>query len=53
MRAAQANRKAVFADLQRRQRWLTTPPLFSTVWARLFCDQQEMSSQTATGRSLP
>ena len=28
------------------------PPL-STVTARRFCDQQEMSSQTATGRSLP
>ncbi len=25
----------------------------STVTARRFCDQQEMSSQTATGRSLP
>jgi len=36
-----------------RQRWLTTPPLFNTVCARLFCDQQEMSLQTATGRSLP
>ena len=28
------------------------PPL-STVTARRFCDQQEMSSHTATGRSLP
>ena len=27
--------------------------LLSTVWARRFCDQQEMSLQTATGRSLP
>jgi hypothetical protein len=27
--------------------------LFSTVWARRFCDQHEMSLQTATGRSLP
>ena len=27
------------------------PP--STVTARRFCDQQEMSLQTATGRSLP
>lgn len=27
--------------------------LFSTVWARRFCDQQEMSLHTATGRSLP
>ena len=26
---------------------------FSTVTARRFCDQQEMSLQTATGRSLP
>ena len=26
---------------------------FSTVTARRFCDQQEISSQTATGRSLP
>ena len=26
---------------------------FSTVTARRFCDQHEMSSQTATGRSLP
>ena len=25
----------------------------STVTARRFCDQHEMSSQTATGRSLP
>jgi hypothetical protein len=25
----------------------------SVVTARRFCDQQEMSSQTATGRSLP
>jgi hypothetical protein len=25
----------------------------STVTARRFCDQQEMSLQTATGRSLP
>ena len=25
----------------------------STVTARRFCDQQEMSSHTATGRSLP
>src|SRR5699024_3383177 len=30
---------------------LPAPP--STVTARRFCDQQEMSSQTATGRSLP
>ena len=28
-------------------------PPESTVTARRFCDQQEMSSQTATGRSLP
>jgi hypothetical protein len=28
-------------------------PAFSTVTARRFCDQQEMSLQTATGRSLP
>ncbi len=28
------------------------PPL-STVTARRFCDQHEMLSQTATGRSLP
>ena len=27
--------------------------LLSTVWERRFCDQQEMSLQTATGRSLP
>ena len=27
--------------------------VFSTVTARRFCDQQEMSSHTATGRSLP
>jgi hypothetical protein len=26
---------------------------FNTVTARRFCDQQEMSLQTATGRSLP
>jgi hypothetical protein len=26
---------------------------FSTVTARRFCDQQEMSLHTATGRSLP
>lgn len=26
---------------------------FSTVTARRFCDQHEMSLQTATGRSLP
>jgi hypothetical protein len=26
---------------------------FNTVTARRFCDQQEISSQTATGRSLP
>ncbi|ABQ38764.1 hypothetical protein BBta_6877 [Bradyrhizobium sp. BTAi1] len=26
---------------------------FSTVTARRFCDQQEISLQTATGRSLP
>ena len=26
---------------------------FSTVTERRFCDQQEMSLQTATGRSLP
>jgi len=26
---------------------------FRTVTARRFCDQQEMSLQTATGRSLP
>ena len=26
---------------------------FKTVTARRFCDQQEMSLQTATGRSLP
>ena len=26
---------------------------FSTVTARRVCDQQEMSLQTATGRSLP
>ncbi len=30
---------------------LPAPP--STVTARRFCDQQEMSSHTATGRSLP
>lgn len=29
------------------------PRLFRTVWARRFCDQHEMSLQTATGRSLP
>jgi hypothetical protein len=40
-------------EFPRRQRWLTTPPLFSTVCARRFCDQHEMSLQTATGRSLP
>jgi hypothetical protein len=28
-------------------------PAFNTVTARRFCDQQEMSLQTATGRSLP
>ncbi len=28
-------------------------PAFSTVTARRFCDQQEMSLHTATGRSLP
>ena len=32
---------------------LATPRLLSTVWARRFCDQHEMSLQTATGRSLP
>ena len=36
-----------------RQRWLTCPPVFSTVCARRFWDQHEMSLQTATGRSLP
>ena len=29
------------------------PAPLSAVTARRFCDQQEMSSQTATGRSLP
>ena len=29
------------------------PRLFKTVCARRFCDQHEMSLQTATGRSLP
>src|SRR5882757_1169853 len=29
------------------------PAPLSVVTARRFCDQQEMSSQTATGRSLP
>ncbi len=29
------------------------PALLSTVTARRFCDQQEMSLQVATGRSLP
>jgi len=37
--------------------WLTAREpqelAFSTVTARRFCDQQEMSLQTATGRSLP
>jgi hypothetical protein len=33
-------------------RWLQELA-FSTVTARRFCDQQEMSLQTATGRSLP
>jgi hypothetical protein len=33
-----------------RFRYELTP---STVTARRFCDQQEMSLQTATGRSLP
>ena len=40
-----------------RKRWRTDQLLpgapLSTVTARRFCDQQEMSSQTATGRSLP
>ena len=35
------------------QLYATAPPPFRTVTARLFCDQQEMLSQTATGRSLP
>jgi hypothetical protein len=30
LRSAQANRKTAFTGV-RRQRWLTTPPLFSTV----------------------
>src|SRR5690606_26550338 len=34
-----------------RAAYMPAPP--STVTARRFCDQQEMSSQTATGRSLP
>jgi hypothetical protein len=44
-----------------RWRRLSPSPVFrrqellvlSTVTARRFCDQQEMSLQTATGRSLP
>ena len=35
-----------------RQERASERPL-GTVWARLFWDQQEMSLQTATGRSLP
>jgi hypothetical protein len=37
---------------QARAQLLPGAPL-STVTARRFCDQQEMSSQVATGRSLP
>ena len=33
--------------------WPQLPAPPSVVTARRFCDQQEMSSQTATGRSLP
>ena len=40
------------ASCDMRVQLLPETPL-STVTARQFCDQQEMSSQIATGRSLP
>lgn len=41
-----------FARRSTREKCQEPAPL-SVVTARRFCDQQEMSSQTATGRSLP
>ena len=46
-----AERGAGNKDRQKRTRAYELA--FSTVTARRFCDQQEMSLQTATGRSLP
>jgi hypothetical protein len=43
---------AAFARFERNFGYQEPAPL-STVTARRFCDQQEMSSQVATGRSLP
>jgi hypothetical protein len=45
---ARGRRRLTFGGSQRRQELA-----FSTVTARRFCDQHEMSLQTATGRSLP
>ena len=43
----------LFRAKRRPGRGYQEPAPDSVVTARRFCDQQEMSSQTATGRSLP
>ena len=51
-RARRMRRKGRMGAASSGRRQLSGAP-FSTVTARRFCDQQEMSSHTATGRSLP
>ena len=46
-------RAPAYSVLQDERRLTGQELAFSTVTARRFCDQQEMSLQTATGRSLP
>ena len=48
-----ADRSAPDRELEGRGYRVPNGALFSTVTARRFCDQQEMSLHTATGRSLP
>ena len=52
-RYVQLNRRMKAPVLRVAKRPNAQAPAFSTVTARRFCDQHEMSLQTATGRSLP